>query len=149
MVRNEDFFLLRWGEPGYIRKHLEANGKDYVGGYFVGSECYIPAKNYLDKPDLPGRCAYAFERQWLFYLLWGRLLYDPATPDAVFEAAFDARYGKGTGQDLLAAYAAASRMPLRLASMRISAACAGMHNGGSAFAPVMNTGASTLSARGR
>ena len=116
MVRNEDFFLLRWGEPGFIRKHVETNGKDYVGGYFVGSECYIPAQNYLDKPDLPGRCAYAFERQWLFYLLWGRLLYDPATPDAVFEAAFDARYGKGTGQDLLAAYAAASRMPLRLAS---------------------------------
>ena len=27
---------------------------------------------------------WAFERQWLFYKLWGRLLYDPTTPDAVF-----------------------------------------------------------------
>jgi hypothetical protein len=116
MVRNEDFFILRWGEPGFIRKHIDLNGKDCVGGYFVGSECYIPAKNYIDRPDLPGRCAYAFERQWLFYRLWGRLLYDPATPDAVFEADIDARYGKGVGKDLLAAYAAASRMPLRLAS---------------------------------
>ncbi len=116
MMRNEDFFILRWGEPGFIRKHIEANGKDYVGGYFVGSECYIPAKNYLDKTDLPERIAYAFQRQWLFYQLWGRLLYDPATPDAVLESEFDARYGAGVGRELLAAYQAASRMPQHLAS---------------------------------
>jgi hypothetical protein len=116
MIRNEDFFILRWGDPDFVRQHLALNGQDHVGGYFVGSECYIPAKNYIDRPDLPGRSAYAFQRQWLFYQLWGRQLYDPATPDAVFAQAFDARCGKGVGADLLAAYAAVSRMPQRLAS---------------------------------
>lgn len=116
MIRNEDFFILRWGDPDFVRQHLAINGHDYVGGYFVGSECYIPAKNYIDRPDLPGRSAYAFQRQWLFYQLWGRLLYDPATPDAVFTQAFDARYGTGVGAQLLPAYAAVSRMPQRLAS---------------------------------
>jgi hypothetical protein len=117
MIRNEDIFLLRWGEPGFIREHIRLNGQDYVGGYFVGSECYIPAFNYLDREGLPGRPDYAFERQWLFYLLWGRLLYDPKTPDAVFEAAFDRRYGRGTGKILLEAFERGSRMPLRLASL--------------------------------
>ena len=33
--------------------------------------------------------SWAFQRQWLFYKLWGRLLYDPETPDSVFQAVFD------------------------------------------------------------
>jgi hypothetical protein len=117
MMRNEDFFRLRWGEPDFIRRHVELNGQDHVGGYFVGSECYIPAKDYLQRPDPRVNWRYAFQRQWLFYMLWGRLLYDPATPDAVFARAFDARYGEGAGEVLLPAFAAVSRMPLRLASL--------------------------------
>ncbi len=116
MIRNEDFFVLRWGDPAFARRLIARNSPDYVGGYFVGSECSIPAKNYLDKPDLPERAAYAFQRQWLLYMLWGRLMHDPATPDTVFEEAFDARYGKGVGKPMLAAYGLASRMPERLAT---------------------------------
>ena len=47
-VRNEDFFALRWGVPDFIRQHIALNGtQDYVGGYFVGSETYIPALDYF------------------------------------------------------------------------------------------------------
>ena len=84
-VRNEDFFALRWGVPDFIRQHIAQNGtQHYVGGYFVGSETYIPALDYFTAIDSRSNWKYAFERQWLFYKLWGRLLYDPTTPDAVF-----------------------------------------------------------------
>lgn len=116
MIRNEDFFILRWGEPGFIRDHIANNGHDYVGGYFVGSEGYIPAKDYSHELSPHQTWQYAFEKQWLFYLLWGRLLYDPKTPDPVFTAAFEERYGRGVGRDLLQAYTLASRVPLRLAA---------------------------------
>jgi hypothetical protein len=116
MIRNEDFFILRWGQPDFIREHIEANGRDCVGGYFIGSEGYIPAKEYAHKPDKHVTWEYAFEKQWLFYKLWGRLLYDPNTPDKVFAAEFNRRYGGDIGDKLLEAYALASRMPLRLAS---------------------------------
>ncbi|MEE9357012.1 MAG: hypothetical protein V3U62_01400 [Sedimenticolaceae bacterium] len=116
MIRNEDFFILRWGQPDFIREHIALNGRDYVGGYFIGSEGYIPAKEYSHKPDEHVTWQYAFEKQWLFYKIWGRLLYDPQTPDEVFAAEFDRRYGNGVGSKLLEAYALASRMPLRLAS---------------------------------
>ena len=116
MIRNEDFFILRWGQPDFIREHIARNGRDYVGGYFIGSEGYIPAKEYSHKPDEHVTWQYAFEKQWLFYKIWGRLLYDPQTPDEVFAAEFDRRYGNGVGSKLLEAYALASRMPLRLAS---------------------------------
>ncbi|MCX6218107.1 glycoside hydrolase family 20 zincin-like fold domain-containing protein [Spirosoma sp.] len=114
-VRNEDFFCLRWGVPDFVRAHIADNNQSYVGGYFLGSETYIPAKDYFTKSGGPVNWKYAFERQWLFYKLWGRLLYNPATPDAIFKAEFVRRYG-APATPLLEAYALASATPLRLAS---------------------------------
>jgi hypothetical protein len=116
-VRNEDFFALRWGVPDFIRAHIAQNGRQaYVGGYFIGSETYIPALDYFTAVTQPVDWNYAFERQWLFYELWGRLLYDPATPDSVFEADFERRYG-ARARPLLKAYALASNTQMRLASL--------------------------------
>ncbi len=116
MIRNEDFFILRWGQSDFIRRHIAQNTAPYVNGYFVGSEGYIPARDYSHIENSHRTWAYAFEKQWLFYQLWGRLLYDPATPDAVFEASFASRYALKSGKLMLEATAAASQMPLRLAS---------------------------------
>jgi hypothetical protein len=120
MVRNEDFWILRWGEPDFIRQHIEVNKKSYVDGYHIGSEGYIPAFDYFTKTELGKSWHYAFERQWLFYMLWGRLLYDHQTPDQIFEAAFNRKYSFTDGKKLLDAYRFASRMPLRLASFYAS-----------------------------
>ena len=117
MVRNEDFFALRWGVPDFIRQHIALNGEqDYVGGYFVGSETYIPALDYFTAVKSPVDWKWAFQRQWLFYELWGRLLYDPKTPDSVFRAEFIHRYGPKAAP-LLEAYSLASSTQLRLASL--------------------------------
>src|SRR5690606_17539365 len=70
MMRNEDFFALRWGVPSFVREHVRLNAApSYVGGYFVGSETYIPAFDYFTAVDEPADWKYAFERQWLFYKL--------------------------------------------------------------------------------
>ena len=116
MARNEDFFALRWGVPDFVRAHITNNNHSYVGGYFIGSEGYIPAKDYFTPIDAPVDWRFAFERQWLFYKLWGRLLYNPETSDEVFQAEFNRRYGN-EADNLLEAYALASSTQLRLASV--------------------------------
>jgi hypothetical protein len=116
MIRNEDFFILRWGQPEFIRKHIAENDHVYVDGYFIGSEGYIPALDYSQKISPDKTWQYGFEKQWLFYMLWGRLLYDPETSDRIFEEAFNRKYGISSGHLLLDAYALASGMPLKLAS---------------------------------
>ncbi len=117
MIRNEDFFRLRWGEPDFIRKHIQENGQDYVGGYFIGSECYIPAKDIYHQPGHRHvSWKYAFEREWLYYQQWGRLLYDPATSDAVFANAFDQKYRGAPGRQMVAAYKLSTRTTQRIAS---------------------------------
>lgn len=116
MVRNEDFFILRWGQADFIRKHVLSNKLPGVNGYFIGSEGYIPAADYSSLPFAGKDWKYAFEKQWLFYKLWGRLLYDPQSPDELFEQDIEERYGAEIGKPLFEAYNLASNMPLRLAS---------------------------------
>jgi hypothetical protein len=115
-ARNEDFFALRWGVPQFVRDHIATNSQEYVGGYFVGSESYIPAKDYFTASTDPVNWDFAFQRQWLFYQLWGRLLYNPKTPDAVFAATYKNAFGKA-GENLLEAMSLASATQLRIGSL--------------------------------
>ena len=87
MLRNEDFFFLRFGNSDFIRRHIAANGHDFVGGYAIGSEGFIPAEEYAYPPESSARSwRFSFEKQWLFYQQWGSLLYDPSAPDEYFES---------------------------------------------------------------
>jgi hypothetical protein len=115
-MRNEDFFVLRWGEPDFIREVLKRNSQEYVGGYLIGSETYIPGIEYITKPGPWLTWKYAFEKQWLFYQVWGRLMYDHQTPDAVFANSFNRKYGIKTGEKLIEAHKLSDKMPLKLAS---------------------------------
>jgi hypothetical protein len=114
-ARNEDFFCLRWGVPSFVRNHILQNMRPYSGGYIIGSETYIPAKDYFTRDSIDLHWRYAFERQWLFYKLWGRLMYDPNISDELFKKEFTRRYGN-MGEHLLAASALAGNTPLQLAS---------------------------------
>ena len=117
MIRNEDFFVLRWGDPEFIREHIQTNHHDYVDGYFVGSEGYIPAMDYSHFDDHPHKTwQYAFEKQWLFYYLWGRLTYNPDESDEMLARAFENRYGNIDGLKMLQAYSLASKVPQYFAS---------------------------------
>jgi len=115
MVRNEDFFMLNWGNTDFIRKHMDVNSKPYVNGYFIGSEGYIPAKDYFTSQLNEVNWEYAFQKQWLFYKTWGNLLYNQNTDDNTFINAFEERY-KGNGKNLYEASQKAGIVPLRIAS---------------------------------
>lgn len=114
MIRNEDFFILRWGQTDFIREHIAENVHPYVNGYYIGSETYIPAEDYIT--SLEGASTkYAFERQWMFYKTWGHLLYNPNTPDSYFEDAFETRF-PNYGKTLFKAQSKVSKVPLIIAS---------------------------------
>jgi len=118
-VRNEDFFILRWGDHEFIRDHIETNfqSKEYVSGYIIGSEAFVPAKDISHSHHRHQTWQYIFEKQWLFYFLWGRLLYDSDLSTERITAEFERRYGPAVGEDLLAGYTNASKMPAELASL--------------------------------
>jgi hypothetical protein len=114
-MRNEDFFVLRWAQPDFIRDFIRLNSQPYTGGCFIGSECYIPAKDYISRPEYQ-QWDYAFQRQWLFYKVWGNLLYNPQTSDATFAQALEKRFPGVDGHELLKAWTLASNSANRLGS---------------------------------
>lgn len=148
-VRNEDVFVLRWGDPDFVREHLAANHEPlaYVDGYVIGSEGNVPAVDLAhDDPDHAAGL-YAFERQWIFWTVWGRLLYDVETPDDTFADLLASRYGLDAGDELLEAIRLGSTVPEEIASfyagtwdytlyaegMLAPAASRGPHDDASAF----------------
>ena len=118
-IRNEEFFILRWGQPDFIRELLINNTATWVGGFIIGSEVYIPAQDYITPANFPRDWRWAFERQWLFYDLWGRLLYNPATPDSVFAQHLAERFNLPVDQGvkILDAFSAASLAQLHTTRM--------------------------------
>ena len=115
-VRNEDFHVNRWGQSDFIRSFLENNTQEYVGGCFIGSEGYIPAKDVYSKKGDFNNWAYAYQRQWLFYTMWGNLLYNENTSDELFANLLEEKYGIGSGEISLDAWKTASKVPLHFAS---------------------------------
>lgn len=114
-MRNEDFFALRWAQPDFIRDFIQYNSQDYIGGCIIGSETYIPAKDYITKKEFR-TWDYAFERQWLFYKVWGNLLYNKATPDTYFAEALAEKFDLEDTSELISAWKMASRNANRFAS---------------------------------
>ena len=45
LMRNEDFFVLRWSQPEFVRAVIAEHSKASDGGFIVGSEGYIPPFN--------------------------------------------------------------------------------------------------------
>ncbi|MFY0687449.1 MAG: hypothetical protein JXQ90_09800 [Cyclobacteriaceae bacterium] len=114
-VRNEDFIALRWAQPDFIRQFINHNSQDFMGGVIIGSETYIPAKDYITQPQKQ-QWKYAFERQWLFYKVWGNLLFDKNTPDEYFAKALANKFDLEEGNQLLEAWKQASMNANRFAS---------------------------------
>ena len=114
MMRNEDFFMLRWGQTEFLRRHMYKNVHPHVNGYFVGSETYIPAKDYMTAlPNTSNK--YAFDRQWMYYKTLGRMFYNPETPDQTFIDEFEYRF-PDLGSTLFFAQQKASKVPLFIGS---------------------------------
>ena len=114
-MRNEDFHVLRWAQPDFIRAFMRYNSQPYIGGAIIGSETYIPAKDYITKDEYR-TWDYAFERQWLFYSIWGNLLYDKDLPDDYFAESLADKFDLDDGSALLDAWKLSSMNANRFAS---------------------------------
>ncbi len=109
-VRNDDMYYLRWGDPDFVRAywvHLPDRSK--IAGFYMGPDGYTWGRDYLTKnADGPRQTVIA--RQWYSFLLWGRLAFEPALPNARFEQILGARFPRVSSSALFEAWAASSKI---------------------------------------
>ena len=101
--------VLLWGDPGFVKRAVPTFRLAGSSGFEIDAP--LAQKGFGNRPGVwdvlvePGR--YEFERYWLFYLLWGRLSYDPKTPESVWMGEMTSRFGAAAA-DAMEAYRASS-----------------------------------------
>jgi hypothetical protein len=103
--------LLLWGNPDFVRRMAPTFTLSGTLGFEIDPP--LAQKGFGNRSGkwgifTPGQedrvfWKWEFERYWLFYLLWGRISYDPKTPASVWMAELKRRFGTAA-QDVLEAY---------------------------------------------
>lgn len=102
-----------WGDPDFVRRAVAGMQMGGAKGFSLEAPTayFAPetAARYrsLNGPDAP---RYLHELHGAWRMLWGRLAYDPATSDAVFERAFAQRHGAAAGSAAFQTLARASKI---------------------------------------
>jgi hypothetical protein len=109
-LRNDDIYSFRWGDPEYARAYIRGlPGPDKLAGYYMGPDGTIWGREFVSThPDSPRQLV--LKKQWYSFMLWGRLSYDPALPDALFERTLAVRFPEVPSAKLFAASSAASKI---------------------------------------
>lgn len=107
--------LLLWGNPQFVRRAASTFGLGDAVGFEIDPP--LAQKGFANKPGVWGIFTEAqknrvfwkweFQRYWMFYLLWGRLSYDPGAPDSIWLDELHRRFGSAA-PDVLDAYSNAS-----------------------------------------
>ena len=118
--------LFPWGSVDWMKRFVPTTR---LGGG-IGFETCAPLsqKGFGNTPGdwrifvSPDREYYRweFQRYWLYYLLFGRLSYDPAAAEDVWMNEFRARFGEKAAPEIFAAYQSASEVIPFLVSYRLS-----------------------------
>ena len=75
--------------PALISTNLPDLSK--IAGFYIGPDGYTWGREYLStEPDSPRQLV--IEKMWYFFLLYGRLAYDPTIPNSRFEAIVGERF---------------------------------------------------------
>jgi hypothetical protein len=109
-VRNDSLHFVHWGDPDFARAYLKGlpGQGDWFRGFLLGADGFNPTKVFYTKDSVtPGMLE--VQRRWYMNMIWGRLAYNPATPDAVFKRSMAVRFPEVSSEQLFLAWSKASR----------------------------------------
>lgn len=107
-LRNDCLFILRWGDPDFVRAAVE--NMSGSAGFVEGSELDVPGVDRIHTKEAAAHLdwRYKFEKHWFRYMLWGRLGY-ASEPDTTWRAHYTRRFG-AAGADIFEATRQASKI---------------------------------------
>ena len=111
-LRNDDLFVLRWGDADYVREFLQNVPRDlmrYEAGFYMGPDGFVFGREFVDKdPELSGRCE--IDKHWYRFMLWGRLGYDLTLTRDCFEKHLGRRFPETDAAQLYDTWATSSQI---------------------------------------
>lgn len=109
-LRNDDFYYLHWGDPGFVKRYLAAlpEKERAIRGFVTGSDGYTPTYVFTSKADW-AKGKLDVQRTWYTWMLWGRLAYNPQLKDDYFQDILKYRYPDSNPKALFEAWSQASQ----------------------------------------
>ena len=111
-LRNDDLFVLRWGDAGYVREFLQNVPRDlmrYEAGFYMGPDGFVFGREFVSRdPELQGELE--IDKHWYRFMLWGRLGYDLTLSQEYFERRLAKRFSLADAVPLRETWATASRI---------------------------------------
>jgi hypothetical protein len=110
-LRNDDLFILRWGDPDFVRETVRHMAGPDTAGFVEGSEVDVPGPDRIHTEAAKAHLdwQYMFEKHWFRYMLWGRVGYNPGEPDSTWQGHFRERFG-AAGDDVYEAIHQSSKI---------------------------------------
>jgi len=108
-LRNDDMFVLRWGDPDFVRDYIKNMPHDVSPGFYMGSDGYVWGREFISKnPETAGRLE--IDKHWYRFRLWGQLAYNPELDRAYWQSVLEHRFPGVNGKLLYDAWAATSQI---------------------------------------
>ncbi len=84
-----------WGWPDFVKRTVKSCRLDGAAGFSLEPpDAYYPKFDYFHAPNVKHDFfKWTHQRYWFWHLLWGRLAYDPETPESVWLHRFRKRFG--------------------------------------------------------
>ncbi len=108
-VRNDDFYFLPWGDPDFIREYIAGfpDKNKYVSGIYIGPDGWVFSREVFNKSPF-WKNKLSIQKTWYMQKLWGRLLYNPNTPNEFFQNYLALTYPQASSVSLFDAWTKAS-----------------------------------------
>ncbi len=109
-LRNDDIYSFRWGDPDFAREFINnLPSEDKLAGFYMGPDGYCWGREFLStEPENPRQLV--MKKQWLSFMLWGRLSFDPTIPNTHFQKVLAVRFPKVPADKLYRASCEASKI---------------------------------------
>jgi hypothetical protein len=106
-LRNDDVYYFRWGAPDFVREFIKNIPTEPSEGFYFGSDQHIWGREFMDK-DPKGSHQIELAKHWYHWMMWGRLGYNPNTPNKLFLENLKTRFPETDYENLFEAWQSAS-----------------------------------------
>ncbi len=108
-LRNDDMFVLRWGNPDFVSNYIQEMPHDVSPGFYMGSDGYVWGREFVSKnPETTKRLE--IDKHWYRMRQWGQLSYNPLLDKDYWVATLNHRFSGINGELLYEAWAATSNI---------------------------------------
>ncbi|MBT9777366.1 hypothetical protein GPL15_12710 [Clostridium sp. MCC353] len=89
-VRNDDYYMTRWGNPAFAKEYLANMPKECMSGFYMGPDGFTWGRDYMTKGD--NEHPLVIDKMWYMFRIWGQLSYNIGLEEECFRNELAVRF---------------------------------------------------------